>query len=228
MNARTSYLSTLAACALLAAGLATAARSASPAPAVAKAPAAAFHMTESLGEKVTAERPDGELVLQEVDGGRFRMDYTLPLDGSDISTFDGTTQLSVFVDGWTYQTTLGSDPAYRPGMRRAKVLLYSQDEQHHALTIGWAVLTWNRRALTVQLDGRTGNESYLEPVLAEQFMNSPVGPVAAMGPAHIGFGGASADFDISIRGRVTHRPVTVDGVPFDRPAVTLNVIGVPQ
>ena len=174
--------------------------------------AAAGPAAAGPGPSLTFRERFGDVVIQRqvTQRGQFRIDATLPLNGVDIGTFNGSTTVHVSLGNFGDSNTLGQDPRYRPGRRRATIV-------DGAIRV---LLRWNRSRVRIRVIAPTGTFPPLElPLQAGGFLDQPSGPISGATLAFIAFDDASQRFDVAYTGQRSLRN--------GRRSVTLNGAGAP-
>jgi hypothetical protein len=165
-----------------------------------------FRFTESYGRKLTRLRdPDGTVVFEAVERGKFELFTRVLLDGIDPTAFDAGTAITVQLEDTTFDLLLGDDPTYRPG--RTSVHLVFSDTDDNGLPIVYLNITlnWTPQALTIRITGKTPD--FQDPILAGFYIDDFTRRYADVSEAAITVDDTTFYFDVDYSGRVTTRTV---------------------
>ena len=137
----------------------------------------------------------------DVEAGHFVLDTRIPLDPSDVATFDESTYFDVSVGYFDFGAYLSDDPNWKPGMTTATLTDVGYDGDTQLV----ARLRWTPTQLFVHVVAATGDD--VDPIMSDDYAGDDTGPIAddpdIEPSAEIQLGNADVSFDaVPCAGRV--------------------------
>ncbi len=178
--------------------------------------------SETLKEKLTCFREDGETFCDVESHGRYRVAGSVNWEGLiDPSMISADAEVVISMGGLEFIATLEDADQYTPG-RSATFIAGHFNDRDRFIQDGKIVVKWNRKRFTFVATGKLGGNTDLSPILADDYVGEAPGSVSGVSSLTIEFAGVSLTVPIEITGKVGEKMVQKGGEEFSLKSVALK------